>query len=169
MDLDKKPTFKKAYSQILEFCGEDTYLVSHNNICFDKRFLLIEMARAGFKRPSNWKFIDTLRIARLVYPEMKSHRQDMLRQLHKLSTDGSHRANKDVKDLVVIYQHMTKGKSVEEIYTMTQTLYKRMPFGKHKNKKLKDVPIDYVEWIIKKSYDKVLINSFRKILNKSQK
>ena len=172
IDLDNKPEFKEIIPSILDFCGIDAYLISHNNIGFDKPFLLSEMKRSGIRRPKNWKFIDTLRLARTIYPELNNHKQDTLRKKFNLSCKGNHRANKDVKDLFIIYNNMTQGMTIEEIYKMSKKfIYTTMPFGKHKGIPLKDIPKDYIQWLVEKILpkDKLLLKSFIKagILSKN--
>ena len=170
-DLKDKPIFKKCYEEIIEFVGEECYLISHNNINFDKPFLLSEIKRAGFKKPSKWKFIDTLHLARILYPDLENHKQDTLRQLNNLRTDGSHRAKKYVKDLAIIYKNMIKKlnlNNIKDIYKLSKNyVYTKMPFGKHKNLNIKDIPKDYTEWllnsgVLNKKKNPVLLKSFMK-------
>lgn len=163
-DVERKPVFKDVVKDIYDFCSENAYLISHNNINFDKPFLKSEIKRAGFEIPSKWKYIDTLRLAREMYPDLPNFKQDTLREKFGIKKDGSHRANKDVKDLVEIYKHMCHDKNIEEIYHISKNFYyKKMPFGKHKNKLLKDLPRDYIIWIMNNIDDKCLKRSFFKL------
>ncbi len=177
MDLQGKPLFKDIVDDIYEFVGEEPYMISHNNISFDKQFLESEMKRANLPTPTDWKYIDTLFIARELY-ELKNYKQDTLREKFNISNKGSHRANKDVIDLSIIFENMIKDsqKTIEELYKMTQNYcYDKMPFGKHKNVNIKDLPDDYVNWMIKKNVFKnkpILKKSFlkaKKIITKKSK
>jgi len=170
MDLENKPIFKDVVPQILDFCGEKAYLISHNNFGFDKRFLLSEIKRSGFKPSKKWKYIDTLSIARHVLPNLKNHKQDTLRNYFGLSFNNSHRANKDVKDLSLILKKLTNDMSIEDIYKLSNSFYDKMPFGKYKGISLIKVPKDYVKWLITSCQDKLLLKSFEKagILKKNK-
>ena len=171
LDLKNKPIFKNTYQEIMDFVGNDCYIISHNNINFDKPFLLSEIKRLCLNKPKNWKFIDTLHIARILYPELKNHKQDTLRELNGLKTDGSHRANKDVKDLAIIYKNMIEKlnlTNIKDVYKLSKNyIYHKMPFGKYKDVKMRDIPNDYIRWllgsgILNKKDNEVLFKSFIK-------
>lgn len=175
MDLKNKPKFKDVMDDIEDFVGENPYLISHNNIAFDKKFLLSEILRSGFEKPKNWKFIDTLHLARIAYPELSNYKQDTLREKLNISNKGNHRANKDVLDLVTIYEkiittletQLQKKLTIRDIYKMSKHFtYKKMPFGKYKNQKLEDVPQDYVVWLQQNVFasNRILRKSFKMIL-----
>ena len=152
MDLKNKPVFKEVVEDIIDFVGKSGYLVSHNNNQFDHPFLEAEFKKANKKLPRGWKFIDTLHLARIAYPELTNFKQDTLREMCGISSDGSHRANKDVKDLAVIYHRIVKDlnlETVEDVYELSENFtFNKMPFGKHKNVDLKKVPKDYIMWMI---------------------
>ena len=54
LDLQKKPLFKEIVEDIYDFVGTEPYMISHNNIAFDKPFLESEM-----KRNLNCKLLQT--------------------------------------------------------------------------------------------------------------
>lgn len=148
MDLEKEPNFSEIKDQIMDFIGDNAYLVSHNNDNFDKKFLLIELHKAGISRPKNWKFVDTLKLARTKFPGLDNYKQESLQKLLGIPVSGNHRANKDVLDLVKIYEHLTEGMTTKEIYKMSKNfVYDTMPFGKHKGIKLEEIPDSYVRWL----------------------
>lgn len=162
-DVLNMPIFEKVYDKILKFCSNNAYLISHNNINFDKPFLLSEIVRAGYTIPKLWKYIDTVRVSRHIYPQLENYKQDTLRKFMKISCEGNHRAEKDVQDLVKIYEQMIGNMSIEEVYNISkQFLYKKMPFGKYKNNLLKDIPKNYVNWLAINVFpkDKLLKKSF---------
>ena len=163
MDLDKEKRFSEVTPDILDFFGDNAYLISHNNDGFDKKFLLIELHKAGVSRPKNWKFIDTLKLARTKFPDLDNYKQETLQKLLGIKVCGNHRANKDVLDLVKIYEHLTEGMTIKEIYKMSKNfLYDKMVFGKHKGTKLEEIPKDYIRWLKKDllKNDKTLRKSF---------
>lgn len=169
---NKAVSFKKTIDTIIDFIGEKAYLISHNNIGFDKPFLLTEMKKIGYNRPQKWKFIDTLHLARFLYKDLSNYKQDTLRQMFNISSSNNHRANKDVLDLVKIYLNMIndlkiktnkKNLTIKDIYKISKNfVYTKMPFGKHKNIDLKDIPNDYINWLSQNVFktNKILKKSF---------
>ena len=142
-----KPEADEVLSKFLDFCGENCYLIAHNNNGFDKLFLVSELKRNGYEVP-NFKYIDTLQLARCRYPDLKSHTLDILRDICKLSKENSHDAKKDTQDLYEVYCHLKGDKTDEEIYKELKiNSIEKMPFGKHKGTLIKDVPRDYVQWL----------------------
>ena len=166
MDVAKSPTFKECIPDIMEFIGPKAYLVAHNAIRYDIPLFFNELRRNGVEPPSGWKVIDTLRIARILYPDMKNHKQDTLREKFGLTLNNNHQANKDVLDLATIFCHMLKGRKVGDVYKMSKNyLYKKMPFGKHRGMDIKDVPDDYIKWMLNTDIfyrDEDLMNTFIK-------
>ena len=149
MDVDDQPVFKEHIEKIMDFIGPKAYLVAHNAIRYDVPLLYNELKRNGQKPLKGWKVIDTLRIARTLYPDLKNHKQDTLREKFKLGLNNNHQANKDVLDLGVIFCNMLKGKKIEELYKMSnEFIYTRMPFGKHRGKLISEVPDDYIKWML---------------------
>jgi len=165
-DVKDSPTFKTFFPKIIDFIGQDAYLIAHNGDRFDKPLLLQEMENIGIKCPKNWKFIDTLKISRTLYPSLTHHTMDVFREKFGINMINSHRANKDTKDLSIIYNKFSEGKTGYEMYKMSKNfVYIKMPFGKHKKLNIKDVPIDYVQWMTREGIfhnDKDLLRSFVK-------
>ena len=133
------------------------------------------MKKNGYSRPKNWKFIDTLRIARYLYNDLPNYKQDTLRDKFNISSSNNHRANKDVLDLVKIYLNMVNelkiktnkdNLTIKDIYKISKHfVYTKMPLEKYKNVNLQEIPEDYVSWlsqnvfktnkILKKSFDQL--------------
>lgn len=97
----------------------------------------------------------TLRLARKLFPELDSHKLQALRySLDLPDVDGdAHRADADVEMLMnfVRYCMLVTGKTVEELAEFAQQpiQVEKLGFGKHKGKALKDVPLDYWQWLLK--------------------
>ena len=145
--LQDKPEVKTVLGKFLEFCGENSFLVAHNNNGFDKLFLVSELKRNDFQVPK-FKYIDTLALARRRYPALDSHTLDVLRDLCQLSKENSHDAKKDTQDLYKVYCHLKEDKTDDEIYQELKSItIEKMPFGKHKGELIKNVPNDYVQWL----------------------
>ncbi len=173
LDLEHKPSFTDVYTQIEDFVGKKPYLISHNNIAFDKKFLLSEIKRGGIEKPLRWKFIDTLYLARIAYPDLLNYKQDTLRKKLSISNKGNHRANKDVLDLITIYKkiietletNLSKDLRIKDIHHLSNNFkYIKMPFGKYKNTPIKEIPTDYIKWLEQNIFpkNKILRKSFKK-------
>ena len=79
------------------------YLIAHNNDGFDKWFLKIRANKNKIRLPQSWRFLDSLQLAKLIYPNRDSY------SLHNLCKDlgvkqiQAHRAGDDVRCLREIY------------------------------------------------------------------
>lgn len=97
----------------------------------------------------------TLRLARKLFPDADSHKLQALRySLDLPEPDGqAHRADADVELLMnfVRYCMVLTGKTIYELAEMANQALeiKEVKFGKHKGKALKDVPLDYWQWLFK--------------------
>ena len=120
----------------------------YNGKNFDMPILIQEMQKMNYTIPKNWYFIDTLQIARYTLPELPNHKLSTLRRHYNISSQNEHLATKDVFDLHIIFEEFLRNYTIEELHKIShQTSYVRMPFGKHKGKLLKEVPIDYLKWL----------------------
>ena len=62
---------------------------------------------------------------------------------------------------------MVGNTSINEIYNLSNTfLYKKMPFGKYRNKPLTEIPSNYINWLTRTVFpkDKLLKRSFKQFL-----
>lgn len=113
------------------------------------------------------RFIDTLKVARRLWPRMKSHKLQVLRYALGIDVDAkAHDAAGDVEVLRAVFNRMVddgfaKGMypyggcvaAMEQWSQMPVTLY-RMPFGKHSGKTFEEIERgdrDYLHWIVAKS------------------
>lgn len=151
-DLKAYKTFREYVPKIIDFLGTEkpVYLVAHNGDSFDKVLLTEQMKKNGFEIPSNWFFMDTVKLARHFLPNLQSHTMDILRDYYHLSKDHAHLATKDVLDLERIYFHMAKDKTPYAMYLLNKEVSQIMPFGKYKGQFLKDIPEDYFQFMIRK-------------------
>ena len=145
--LKDKPDTKTILGKFLDFCGDNSYLIAHNNNGFDKLFLVSELKRNGLEVPK-FKYIDTLQLARRRYPALESHTLDVLRDICQLSKENSHDAKKDTQDLFEVYCKLKDEKTDDEIYQeLKSNTIEKMPFGKHKGTLIQNVPNDYIKWL----------------------
>lgn len=97
------PSEKQAVEDFLEFCGENIVLVAHN-ASFDMSFLNAAMSRCGIERKI--LVVDTLVLARAMYPEMKKFKLNILADKLGVKQESHHRADDDARVLGEIFLKM---------------------------------------------------------------
>lgn len=105
------PLIEEMLPKFIEFVG-DAILVAHN-ASFDMGFLHYNCRQLGLPELQNG-VIDTLQLARLLYPEFRNHRLNTLAERLKVSLDNHHRAIDDAIALgelltIMIKEAATKG------------------------------------------------------------
>lgn len=103
--LEEAPEPAEVMPKLMAFLGESV-LIGHN-ANFDVNFLY-DAAEATCGTPLTNDFIDTLRIARKVFPELKHHRLADIAQACGVAPDGSHRAEADCLTTAACFEHMRK-------------------------------------------------------------
>ena len=103
--VDNGKDIKQALNDIVEFFG-DSILVAHN-AAFDCGFLNEAFKNNGMNEIKN-PVIDTLPLARYLYPEMRSHREEALARKLEIPFDAetAHRADYDASHLATIFSAM---------------------------------------------------------------
>ena len=103
-----KPNFNQISDQLLFFINntskdETIYFVAHNNDGFDKLMLTSHFKRRGIDiKKFNWKFIDTLLLAKKLFPKLKKYNLKSLCEQFNIRVLNAHRAEADtimMKDL----------------------------------------------------------------------
>lgn len=143
------PLFKEVATKFLEFIGDDSILIAHNNDRFDRPFLEHEYARNDIPFPKI-NMIDSLKWAKKYRSDLPKHNLQYLREVYGITANQAHRALDDVKVLHALFTQMTDDLSVEQIYTLlyeTKEKTLKMPFGKHRGKPLTAVPKGYLSWL----------------------
>lgn len=147
--VQEAPTFEQVIPKLTDFCDEETVLIAHNNDAFDKPFLQSEFERCNTPFP-NWKFIDSLKWARRYRYDLPRHSLQFLREVYEIPANQAHRALDDVIVLHKVFMKMVDDLSMEQILKLlSDATSERMPFGKYQGRPLKDVPKDYVTWLMK--------------------
>lgn len=100
------PKFTEIAEDLIKFIGESTIIAHNSN--FDMRMLNNELERCGWEKYSKIRFIDTLEIARHLFPGEKNN-QDALCQRFQINNStraetGIHSAAEDTALLYQIYQ-----------------------------------------------------------------
>jgi len=99
------PDLEQELPKFVEFVG-DSVLVAHN-ARFDIGFIQENCKRFGLPQLSN-PVLDTLEMARLLYPSLKNHRLNTLAEKFKVSLENHHRAIDDAEALGHILFRMIK-------------------------------------------------------------
>ena len=163
------PSFAIVGQNFIDFCGENSVLIAHNNDAFDKPFLEGELLRNDLKIPS-WKYLDSLKWARKYRSDLPKHPLQFLREVYGIQANQAHRALDDVMVLHEIFSQMLDDIPIEtalELMSHSRPI-SRMPFGKHQGKLLSEIPKEYVSWLQKsgafdKSDNLELLLSFQKL------
>jgi exodeoxyribonuclease X len=137
-------------------------LIAHN-AAFDFRYL-------GPWMQDGSDTLCTLRLAKKIYPGLDSYKLQALKySLDLPDVEGdAHRAGADVEMLLNLVSHMaiSTGLDLQGLLELSKAplTIEKMAFGKHKDKPLKDVPLDYIQWYMKQDQtDADLVASFKKL------
>lgn len=102
------PLFGDKAEEIIKFIGEGV-IIAHN-AKFDQRMLNNELKAAGWKPYPDKRFIDTLEIARFLYPKQKNDQDSLCQRFsidnHNRITTGIHSAYEDTIQLYFIYTNL---------------------------------------------------------------
>lgn len=136
MEMQKYPMFDADV-----FCG--------HNCQFDLRFLRDFL-------PDQFKTIDTLKLSRNTWPMLESHKLQTLRYTFGLNAGNAHRAMGDVITTISLMReiaevHGTDLTGLTMLMNAPLSLDSKMPFGKHKSERLRDLPKSYVRWLLDKA------------------
>lgn len=105
------PKEAEALEQFFRFCDGCDILVAHN-ADFDMGFLRAAIRRCG--REEDPVQIDTLVMARAMYPELKKHKLDTIAERLGVTQKHHHRADDDARVLAEIFLKMVQ-KLVEDV------------------------------------------------------
>lgn len=111
--VNDAPHFDQVLERFLDFAGDDV-LVGHNICTFDMKFIYRDCERYFGKTISN-DYIDTLRLAKVIFPDWKHRRLSDLAEYYGISTDGAHRALADCKMNQQVFEHMGKELSMQSV------------------------------------------------------
>jgi DNA polymerase-3 subunit epsilon len=165
-----KPKISEVLSEVLKLIG-DHIIVGHG-VAFD-----IEILAAAAQRhhiPTTIRknrFLDTLRMARL-YGESPINSLEQLRKHFNIPLEGAHRAMSDVIVNKEVFKCLAKQyKTTEQLFEVLSRpiLLKTMPLGKHKGRPMKEIPLQYLQWIVHKDFDQDLLYSIRTELSRRKK
>ena len=128
--------------------GEDKVLCCHN-VQFDQKFF-----NPWMDKPET---LCTLKCARVLYPDAENHKLQTLKYMFGLTGDHNkaHTALEDVEVTIQLAQQMCRDAGTD-IYGLLEVQkrprpIKNMPFGKHRGTPLKDLPSNYIDWLLNKA------------------
>lgn len=137
---------------ILERMCANAIVVAHN-AAFDRGFLPMLADRQG---------LCTLRLARHVFPELRSHANQALRYALDVALPSdpgdAHRAFSDARVTAAIlevlldrYLRMGYPADTDALlaFAKSQITFPRFPFGRYRNVPLPQVPGDYLQWMLR--------------------
>lgn len=102
-DVDNAPEADYVGNNVKDFIGDDIIIV--HNASFDINFSYDEMIENAVEPIEN-DFVDTLRLSRLAFPELKNHKLKTLVKELKINTGKLHRAMNDVYATFEIYKQI---------------------------------------------------------------
>lgn len=111
------PPPHEAVKDFAAFCG-DAVLIAHNAHGFDMRFIRKAAAKAGLAFANT--YIDTLPLARSLYPNLSNHRLNTLAKHLECPPFNHHRASDDAKVLAHIFLAFLPDLEHKEIENISQ-------------------------------------------------
>ena len=86
--------------------GEPVYLVAHNAEGFDQWFLRSRFLHHRIRFPSNWRFVDTLQVSRMLFPKRDRYTLKSLCDDFGIPQVNAHRADDDVHCLILVFKRI---------------------------------------------------------------
>ncbi len=114
--LADAPTEDVIVPEFMEFAGNGVF-VAHN-ADFDMGFLRMACQRLGIEL--NNSYVDTLELARSLYPHLKNHKLDTIAKETGVSLEGHHRAVNDAEALYGIFKVFLEKLKEKDIKTLKE-------------------------------------------------
>ncbi|KQQ77271.1 putative quorum-sensing-regulated virulence factor [Acinetobacter sp. Leaf130] len=159
-DIADKPSYETFRAPECEF------IIGHN---IDYDIQAIRLAHKDF----NAKAICTLALSRMVWPEEAHNISALVYMLTKgsekarQSIRNAHNTKQDVFLTGFVLTHICKNlglKDMQSLYLASEhaRVPTVMPFGKYKGAKIKDLPADYVAWLLRQDdIDKYVLKALQ--------
>lgn len=141
-DVKGKPRIEDVIGEVIEFIGD--YPIMGHNVIFDYSFLKKAAVNNGYELVCNG--IDTLKMARRIYPELEHKNLDYLCSYLGIDPGNSHRALDDAMSSSSIYWKMYEKKPDDSGFEFTNTLV----YSVKKDSPITAAQKKYVNALIKK-------------------
>lgn len=168
--IKDKPTIAQALPEVLKLIGN--HIIVGHGVGFDIEILAMSAERAGIACTLRHNLsLDTLRLARL-YGESPINSLEHLRKHFNIPVEGAHRAMSDVIVNTEVFKRLIKRyQTTDQLFDVLSRpiLMTTMPLGKHKGRSLKEIPLQYLQWIANKDFDQDLLYSVRLELKRRKK
>lgn len=165
--VQDKPKIEQVLPEILQMIGKN--IIIGHGVGFDIDIIAIAAERHGIPCTLRQNpFLDTLRMARL-YGESPINSLEHLRKHFNIPLEGAHRAMSDVIVNKEVFKLLAKRyKTTEQLFDILARpiLMSAMPFGKHKGRSFKEIPLQYLQWLANKDFDQDLLFSARSELKR---
>jgi len=153
--IETAPRPAAAFSEMLkELSFEESFVLVAHNAQFDREF--IGRLSDVFKDPNLW--VCTYRCALHLYPEAPAHSNQVLRYWLNVDVElpsdlYPHRALYDALVTEAILIRMLQTHSLDDLIALSSkpVVLRKVRFGKHKGMLWKDVPTDYLKWLLRQS------------------
>lgn len=144
-----KPTLAEAMELWSQPFHRDNALVGGHNVAFDCRMVAAVL-------PQTYGKVCTLKLARLVYPDLENHQLQTIRYTFGLEAGPAHRAMGDVITCLSLLKHLASEKDTDleglfQLGRKPMSLDYKLTFGKHKGTALGKLPKDYIHWLLNKA------------------
>ncbi|MDP1880438.1 MAG: DUF3820 family protein [Parachlamydiaceae bacterium] len=149
-----KPYIQNVLPEVLRLIGN--HIIIGHGIKFD-----IDIISAAADRNDipcsirHNRYLDTLRMARH-YGESPVNSLEQLRMHFNIPLEGAHRAMSDVIVNKEVFKFLSKQfRNTQHLFDVLSRPIQMssMPFGKHKGRQFKEIPLQYLQWIVNKGFD----------------
>lgn len=154
-DVEDAPTLTELLPQINTICDQAELLVAHN-ASFDRSML------PCLSQP----WLDTLRLAKRIYPDLPKHNNQYLRYALKIACPEvvdlpPHRALADAYVTSHLLLHLLEQPAVTQLTSPAElikfseqlTLQTTCTFGKHRGQAWSSIPRGYLQWLAGRDLD----------------
>ncbi|WP_157952655.1 putative quorum-sensing-regulated virulence factor [Candidatus Similichlamydia epinepheli] len=164
--LQNKPLFKEIAPHIVSLLNRGP-IIGHQ-VSFDLSIIQKEMKIIGMDWTIQHPSIDTLRLAR-AYGKCPFLSLEGLCSHFYIPIEKHHRAMNDVRSTITLFRKLTA--SFPCLQTIQNLLEKpiemeTMPLGEYRGLSIKQIPLSYLKWAIKKKFDLDLHYSLSKELQR---
>lgn len=146
VDVCDSPTLPEFFEYIVPGAfDDDQIIIIAHNASYDVKYV----------KPYIKDYLGslcTLKLARRFFPDSDDHKLQTLRFYLGLDGGGAHSAAGDTEVTFGLLQKIVEvsGLGLAELFDLSnqKRIVEKIGFGKHKGKRLVDLPPDYVEWLL---------------------